>query len=108
MAQKIFKNIYVMFTLVVMSIVVASCDKSEDEFLLNTYNNGGNNNSEITINVKRDAENGIIEASREVNHSSFKTFHRLFSVRIQPLRLLLVVLISTSLRLTPLRWLPQK
>ena len=67
MAQKIFKNIYVMFTLVVMSIVVASCDKSEDEFLLNTYNNGGNNNSEITINVKRDAENGIIEASREVN-----------------------------------------
>ena len=67
MAQKIFKNIYVMFTLVVMSIVVASCDKSEDEFLLNTYNNGGNNNSEIMINVKRDAENGIIEASREVN-----------------------------------------
>lgn len=67
MAQKIFKNIYVMFTLVVMSIVVASCDKSEEEFLLNTYNNGGNNNSEITINVKRDAENGIIEASREVN-----------------------------------------
>ena len=56
-----------MFTLVVMSFVVASCDKSEDEFLLNTYNNGGNNNSEITINVKRDAENGIIEASREVN-----------------------------------------
>lgn len=67
MAQKIFKNIYVMFTLVVMFIFVASCDKSEDEFLLNTYNNGGNNNSEITINVKRDAENGIIEASREVN-----------------------------------------
>ena len=67
MAQKIFRNIYVMFTLVVMSFVVASCDKSEDEFLLNTYNNGGNNNSEITINVKRDAENGIIEASREVN-----------------------------------------
>lgn len=67
MAQKIFKNIYVMFTLVVMFIFVASCDKSKDEFLLNTYNNGGNNNSEITINVKRDAENGIIEASREVN-----------------------------------------
>lgn len=58
---------FMMFALVVMSIVVASCDKSEDEFLLNTYNNGGNNNSEITINVKRDAENGIIEASREVN-----------------------------------------
>ena len=42
-----------MFTLVVMSFVVASCDKSEDEFLLNTYNNGGNNNSEITINEAR-------------------------------------------------------
>ena len=66
MAQKIFRNIYVMFTLVVMSFVVASCDKSEDEFLLNTYNNGGNNNSEITINVKSTV-----------------------SVRIQPLRLLL-------------------
>lgn len=58
---------FMMFALVVMSFVAVSCDKSEDEFLLNTYNNGGNNNSEITINVKRDAENGIIEASREVN-----------------------------------------
>ena len=71
MAQNFMKNMvnymFMMFALVVMSIVVASCDKSEDEFLLNTYNNGGNNNSEITINVKRDAENGIIEASREVN-----------------------------------------
>lgn len=58
---------FMMFALVVMFFVAVSCDKSEDEFLLNTYNNGGNNNSEITINVKRDAENGIIEASREVN-----------------------------------------
>ena len=91
MAQKIFKNIYVMFTLVVMSIVVASCDKSEDEFLLNTYNNGGNNKSAMPKTV----------LSRLLAKSTV-------SVRIQPLRLLLVVLISTSLRLTPLRWLPQK
>ena len=71
MAQNFMKNMvnymFMMFALVVMSFVAVSCDKSEDEFLLNTYNNGGNNNSEITINVKRDAENGIIEASREVN-----------------------------------------
>lgn len=71
MAQNVMKNMvnymFMMFALVVMSFVAVSCDKSEDEFLLNTYNNGGNNNSEITINVKRDAENGIIEASREVN-----------------------------------------
>lgn len=71
MAQNFMKNMvnymFMMFALVVMFFVAVSCDKSEDEFLLNTYNNGGNNNSEITINVKRDAENGIIEASREVN-----------------------------------------
>ena len=69
MAQKIFKSSYVLFALfgIVMSFFT-SCDKMEDEYLLNTYNNGGeDNNSEIVINVSRDSENGIIEASRIVN-----------------------------------------
>ena len=70
MAQKNFSMSYVLVTLfgIVMSSLFASCDKMEDEYLLNTYNNGGeDNNSEIVINVSRDSENGIIEASRIVN-----------------------------------------
>ena len=70
MAQKRFSMSYVLVTLfgIIMSSLVVSCDKMEDEYLLNTYNNGGeDNNSEIVINVSRDSENGIIEASRIVN-----------------------------------------
>ena len=70
MAQKNFKMSYVLIALfgILMSSLFASCDKMEDEYLLNTYNNGGeDNNSEIVINVSRDSENGIIEASRIVN-----------------------------------------
>ncbi len=71
MAQKMMKSIYAMFSLVLMMVVsmfVASCNDSMDEFGLNTYGNGGeSNNSEAVISVSRDSENGIITAKRIVN-----------------------------------------
>ncbi len=67
MAQKMFKVIAFMMTTLAVMVMFASCDKSEDDFLLNTTFNENGNNKEVTIKVKRDAENGIIEASREVN-----------------------------------------
>lgn len=69
MAQRKFQMSYVLIAL--MSLVMfafVSCDNSMDEFELNTYGNGGTNTStEVMVEVSRDAENGIIEASREVN-----------------------------------------
>lgn len=69
MAQKNSLMSYVLIALaVLMSFVVVSCDKSDDMFELNTYGNGGGTtNTEVTINVSRDSENGKIEASREVD-----------------------------------------
>ncbi len=69
MAQKnLIKNIAMMMFTVVLGVMFSSCEKSEDFFTLDTYAQEGNgSNTAVTINVKRDADNGVIEATRVID-----------------------------------------
>ena len=67
MAQMKFRAIYVIAALFGILMSATSCVDTLDEFDLTYTKNGEMNESELTISVTRDSENGIIEASRIVN-----------------------------------------
>ena len=61
-----FYGIVAIITVLALSLFT-SCDKALDEFSLNVEPDGENNNTEVTITVTRDNENGVVTASKDVN-----------------------------------------
>ncbi len=65
--KSFFYGIIALVVMLALS-VFTSCDSDMEDFSLNVKpNEGGGDNTEVTITVTRDSENGIVVASKEVN-----------------------------------------
>ncbi len=63
-----FFSIAAFIAVVAWSFLFTSCDKALDEFDLKvTPSSSGDTNTEVTITVTRDSENGIVTATKEMN-----------------------------------------
>ena len=65
--KSFFYGIIALVVMLALS-VFTSCDSDMEDFSLNVKpNEGGGDNTEVTITVTRDSENGTVVASKEVN-----------------------------------------